>query len=57
VFTVFCPFEAASKVLSENIPTARAVIIKNGGHFPHMESPKNVNEVISEWLEEKVNSS
>jgi hypothetical protein len=24
-------------VLSEHIPTARAVIIKDAGHFPHME--------------------
>jgi pimeloyl-ACP methyl ester carboxylesterase len=39
-FTVFRPFEAASKVLSENIPTARAVVIKDARHFPHMESPK-----------------
>jgi hypothetical protein len=29
VFIVFRPFEAASKVLSENIPTARAVVIKD----------------------------
>ena len=28
------------KVLSENIPTARALVIKGAGHFPHMESPK-----------------
>jgi hypothetical protein len=39
-------------VLSENIPTARAVVIKDAGHFPHMEKPENVNEVLSEWLEE-----
>jgi 3-oxoadipate enol-lactonase len=49
------PFEAASKVLSENIPTARVVIIKDTGHFPHMEKPETVNEALWEWLEEKVN--
>jgi len=57
VFTVFRPFEAASKVLSEHIPTARAVIIKDADHFPHMEKPETVNEVLWEWLEEKVNRS
>jgi pimeloyl-ACP methyl ester carboxylesterase len=57
VFTVFRPFEAASKVLSENIPTACAVTIKDAGHFPHIEKPETVNEVLSEWLEEKVNRS
>jgi pimeloyl-ACP methyl ester carboxylesterase len=44
-------------VLSENIPTARGVIIGDAGHFPHMEKPETVNEVLSEWLEEKVNRS
>jgi len=44
-------------VLSENIPTVRAAIIKETGHFPHMEKPETVNEVLSEWLEEKVNRS
>ena len=44
-------------MLSENIPTARAVIIKDAGHFPHIEKPETVNEVLSEWLEEKVNRS
>jgi len=48
VFTVFRPFEAASKVPSENIPTARAVVIKDAGHFPHMEKPETVNEVLWE---------
>ena len=42
-------------MLSENIPTARVVIIKDTGHFPHMEKPETVNEALSEWLEEKVN--
>ena len=42
-------------MLSENIPTARAVIIKDAGHFPHMQKPETVNEVPSEWLEEKLN--
>ena len=49
------PFDAASKVLSENTPTARAVIIKDAGHFPHIEKPEIVNEVLSEWLKDKVN--
>jgi pimeloyl-ACP methyl ester carboxylesterase len=44
-------------VLSENVPTARAVIIKEAGHFPHIEKPETVNELLSEWLEEKVNRS
>ena len=51
------PFEAASKVLSENIPTACAVIINDTGQFPHMKKPETVNEVVWEWLEEKVNRS
>ena len=44
-------------MLSENVPTARPVIIKDAGHFPHIEKPETVNEVLSEWLEEKVNRS
>jgi pimeloyl-ACP methyl ester carboxylesterase len=36
---------------------ARAVIIKEAGHFPHIEKPETVNELLSEWLEEKVNRS
>jgi hypothetical protein len=44
-------------VLSENIPTARAVVIKDTGHFPHMEKPETVNGVLWEWLEEKVDRS
>ena len=44
-------------MLSENIPTARAVVIKDTGHFPHMEKPETVNEVLWEWLEEKVSRS
>ena len=35
-------------MLSENIPNARAVIIKNAGHFPHMEKPETVNGVLWE---------
>jgi pimeloyl-ACP methyl ester carboxylesterase len=42
-------------VLSENIPIARGVVIKDAGHFPHIEKPETVNELLSEWLEEKVN--
>ena len=33
-------------MLSENIPTARAVIIKDAGNSPHVEKPETVNEVL-----------
>jgi 3-oxoadipate enol-lactonase len=49
------PFETASKVLSEHIPNARTTVIKDAGHFPHMEKPEIVNEVLWKWLEETLN--
>jgi len=48
VFTVFPPFEAASKVLSENMSTARAVIIEGRAISLTWKSRKNVNELLSE---------
>jgi hypothetical protein len=33
-------------VLSENILTAHAVIVRDVGHFFHMEKPETVNEVL-----------
>jgi pimeloyl-ACP methyl ester carboxylesterase len=47
------PFETSGKVLAEKIPEARLAIIKDTGHFPHMEKPELVNEAIWSWLEEK----
>jgi pimeloyl-ACP methyl ester carboxylesterase len=57
VITCFRSFQLRVKSLSENVPTARAVIIKDAGHFPHIEKPETVNELLSEWLEEKVTRS
>jgi pimeloyl-ACP methyl ester carboxylesterase len=48
------PLETASKVLAEKIPDARLVVIKDTGHFPHMEKPEIVNEALWQWLEEKI---
>lgn len=48
------PLETASKVLAEKIPDARLVVIKDTGHFPHMEKPEIVNEALWKWLEEKI---
>ena len=48
------PLETSSKVLTEKIPDARLVVVKDTGHFPHMEKPEIVNEAIWEWLREKV---
>jgi pimeloyl-ACP methyl ester carboxylesterase len=50
------PFDAASKVLSDNIPKAHAVIVNGAGHFPHMEKPEIVNEALWEWLETNIRS-
>jgi pimeloyl-ACP methyl ester carboxylesterase len=50
------PLETSSKVLTEKIPDARLVVVKDTGHFPHMEKPEIVNEAIWEWLREKVQS-
>jgi len=48
------PFETSGKVLAETIPEARLAMIKDTGHFPHMEKPELVNEAICSWLEEKI---
>ena len=40
------PLETASKVLAEQIPDARLVVVQDTGHFHHMEKPEVVNEVI-----------
>ena len=48
------PLETASRVLAERIPNAQLVIVKDTGHFPHMEKPEIVNEAIWQWLEEKI---
>lgn len=50
------PLETASRVLAERISDARLVIVKDTGHFPHMEKPEIVNEAIWQWLEEKIQS-
>lgn len=50
------PFETSGKVLDTKIPDARLVMVKDAGHFPHMEKPEVVNEAIWGWLEEKVQS-
>ena len=48
------PFETSGKVLAEQIPDAGLVMIKDTGHFPHMEKPELVNEAVWQWLEEKI---
>jgi 3-oxoadipate enol-lactonase len=48
------PLETASKILAEAIPDARLVVVKDAGHFPHMEKPEIVNEAMWQWLREKV---
>ncbi len=48
------PFETSGKVLAEQIPDAGLVMIKETGHFPHMEKPELVNEGVWQWLEEKI---
>lgn len=40
------PAETSGKVLAERIPDGRLVIVKDTGHFPHMEKPEVVNEAI-----------
>jgi len=40
------PAETFSKVLAEYTPDARLVIVRDTGHFPHMEKPEVVNEAI-----------
>src|SRR5215813_8790455 len=48
------PYETSGKILVGNIPDAREVMIKDTGHFPHMEKPELVNEAVWLWLEEKI---
>lgn len=48
------PLETSGQVLAEKIPNARLVVVKDAGHFPHLEKPEIVNETIWEWLKEKV---
>jgi pimeloyl-ACP methyl ester carboxylesterase len=48
------PIETSSQVLATMIPDARLVVVKDTGHFPHMEKPEIVNEAVWEWLEEKI---
>lgn len=48
------PLETSGQVLGEKIPDARLVVVKDAGHFPHMEKPEIVNEAMWEWLEERI---
>ena len=48
------PLETASKILAERIPGAQLVVVKDAGHFPHMEKPEIVNEAIWQWLQDRV---
>ncbi len=45
------PLETSGQVLADKLPAARLVVVKDTGHFPHMEKPEIVNEAIWEWLE------
>jgi Alpha/beta hydrolase family len=48
------PLENASTILAERIPDAQLVVVKDAGHFPHMEKPEVVNEAMWRWLRERV---
>ena len=48
------PLETSGQVLAEKIPDARLVVVKDAGHFPHMEKPEIANEAMWGWLEEKI---
>ena len=39
--------------MSDNIPNAHTEIIKDAGHFPHLEKPEIVNEALVKWRENK----
>jgi len=47
------PLETSGQVLADKIPDVRLVVVKDAGHFPHMEKLELVNEAMWEWLEEK----
>jgi pimeloyl-ACP methyl ester carboxylesterase len=48
------PLENASTILAERIADAQLVVVKDAGHFPHMEKPEIVNEAMWQWLRERV---
>jgi pimeloyl-ACP methyl ester carboxylesterase len=48
------PLENASRIMAERIPDAQLVVVKDAGHFPHMEKPEIVNEAVCKWLREKI---
>ncbi|SRR5712691_9104598 len=48
------PLETSGQVLAGKIPDARLMVMKDAGHFPHMEKPEIVNEAMWGWLEEKI---
>jgi pimeloyl-ACP methyl ester carboxylesterase len=48
------PLENASTILAERILDAQLVVVKDAGHFPHMEKPEIVNEAMWQWLRERV---
>jgi pimeloyl-ACP methyl ester carboxylesterase len=48
------PLQTASQVLADKIPNAKLVIIKDAGHFPHVEKPEIFNEALWTWTEESI---
>jgi len=48
------PLENASTILAGKIPDAQLVVVKDAGHFPHMEKPEIVNEAMWHWLRDRV---
>jgi 3-oxoadipate enol-lactonase len=48
------PLETSSQVLADKIPNAKLLIIKDAGHFPHMEKPEVFNEALWMWMEENI---
>jgi pimeloyl-ACP methyl ester carboxylesterase len=48
------PYDITGKVLAERIPGARLELVKDAGHFCFMEKPEIINEILWNWLEEKI---
>jgi pimeloyl-ACP methyl ester carboxylesterase len=48
------PYDITGKVLAERIPGARFELVKDAGHFCFMEKPEIINEILWNWLEEKI---
>jgi len=43
-----------SQKIHENIPNSKFVLLKNCGHFPFIERPKEFFSTIKDFLEKKI---